>query len=146
MGKRSFRASVLGVDRLNQTFYRYGQTQEFLASVVKCTRQTVKKFLAGKPIRKDLFTSLCNELELDWQDIAERESEVNRDFRTVSSVNKASVISTSKIEGNQVTLVEAAKEVQTCITFDTIRGKVVITTPGDINSFLQNHEQQNIWL
>ncbi|NES99343.1 MAG: pentapeptide repeat-containing protein [Sphaerospermopsis sp. SIO1G1] len=158
MRNRSYRASAAGVKKLNQAFEKYGQTQEFLGSLtnensnrdeknqITCSRATVSKFFNRKPISKELFILLCNELKLDWQDIAELESEVNRNSRNVPSMNRASVISTANIESTKTTLVEEQNNIQTCITFDTINAQVVITIPGDINSFLQNHEQQNIWL
>jgi uncharacterized protein YjbI with pentapeptide repeats len=145
MGKRSFRASAAGVEKLSQAFKKYGTNQDCLAGVVVCTRQTVNKFLTGKPVDKELFKSLCNELKLDWLDIAELESEQDKNSRTVSSMNRASYISRTEGTG-VVTTVEEPNKVQTCITFDTINGQFVITIPGDINSFLQNPEQQNILL
>ena len=145
MGKRSFWASAAGVEILSQAFEKYGKNQQFLADVVECTRQTVIKFLQGKPISKELFISLCNELNLNWQDIAELKSEKDTNSRTGLNMNRLSYISNT--EGTGVTtLVEEPNKVQTRITFDTINGQFIITIPGDINSFLQNPEQQNILL
>jgi hypothetical protein len=146
MGKRSYRASAAGVTKLSQAFKKYGNTQDYLAGVVVCTRQTVNKFLTGKPISKELFTSLCNELKLDWLDIAELESDIDINSWTVSSMNRPPSNISRTEETRAVTTVEEPNNVQTCITFDTINGQVIITIPGDINSFLQNPEQQNIWL
>ncbi|MBD2694835.1 pentapeptide repeat-containing protein [Anabaena catenula] len=158
MGKRSFRATAAGVEKLSQAFEKYGKTQDCLASFpsensnrdkrnqITCSRQTVNKFLTGKPISKELFISLCNELNLNWQDIAELESEQDNNSWTVPSMNRP--LSNIPItEGTGVvTLAEEPNNAKTFITFDTINGQVVITIPGDINSFLQNSEQQNIWL
>ncbi|AFZ61281.1 pentapeptide repeat-containing protein [Anabaena cylindrica FACHB-243] len=143
MGKRSFRASAAGVEKLNQAFEKYGKTQDYLAGVGGCTRQTVNKFLTGKPISKELFTSLCNELELDWQDITELEFDhQDENSRTiVTSMNRATGIYTSRT--GAVTTVEELNNVKTYITSDTINGQFSITMPGDINSLLNNSEKQN---
>ena len=145
MGKRSHQASKEGVENLTQAFEVYGKTQDCLAGVVGCTRQTVNKFLAGKPISKELFKSLCNELKLDWRDIVELESDhQDENSRTVHSMNRVGGISTSRTEGTgAVTTLEEINNVKTYITFDTINGQFSITIPGDINSLLNNSEKQN---
>ena len=139
MGERSFRASAAGVEKLSLAFKKYGKNQDYLAGEEGCTRQTVNKFLKGKRISKELFTSLCNKLKLKWQDIAELESDLDETSWTVPSMNTASVISISRTEGTgAVTKVAEANTVHTSITFDTVNGQFSITFPGDINSFLND--------
>ncbi|MDB9465106.1 pentapeptide repeat-containing protein, partial [Dolichospermum circinale CS-539/09] len=143
MGKRSFRASREGVERLTQAFDKYGKTQDCLATEVGCTRQTVNKFLTGKRISKELFISLCNELNLNWQDIAELESEQDKNSRTVPSMNRPLSNNPSTEGTGALTAVVEVNTVQTCITSNTINGLFSITIPGDINSFLKNRKKQN---
>jgi transcriptional regulator with XRE-family HTH domain len=143
MEKRSFRASATGVEKLSQAFNVYGKTQDYLAEIVGCTRQTVNKFLTGKAISKELFTSLCNELRLNWEDIAELRFNQKENFWTVPSMNKLPSDISITQETGAATLVVEPNNVQTCITYDTINGQVVITIPCDINSFLNNEEKRN---
>ena len=143
MGTRSFRASAAGVEKLSQAFNVYGKTQDDLARVVGCTRQTVNKFLTGKAISKELFKSLCNELRLNWEDIAELRFDREENSWTVPSMNRLPSDISITQETGAVTLVAEPNNVQTCITYDTINGQVVITIPGDINSFLNNEEKRN---
>ena len=108
-----------------------------------CTRQTVNKFLAGKAISKELFTSLCNKLRLNWEDIAELRFDQNENSWTVPSMNRLPSNIPLTEEAGAATLVVEPNNVQTCITYDTINGQVVITIPCDINSFFNNEEKRN---
>ena len=94
---------------------------------------------------KDLFQSLCNELQLDRRDIVELESDhQDENSRTVSSMNRPGDIFSSRTEGTgSVTILEEINNVKTYITSDTINGQFSITIPGDINSLLNNSEKQN---
>ncbi|MEH2457514.1 hypothetical protein [Nostoc sp.] len=61
-----------------------GRTQEYLAGGASCSRQTVGKFFAKKYVDKNIFQSICNELGLEWEDIAELESGQNNDNQSIS--------------------------------------------------------------
>jgi predicted NACHT family NTPase len=65
------RASQTGLIKVSERFKRLRKTQEFLAGRVDCTRQTVAKFLAGGSIHKPTFTALCEELDMDWLEVAD---------------------------------------------------------------------------
>jgi predicted NACHT family NTPase len=72
MVKRSLKTSTTGVDKAKRAFERKGWTQEYLAAEVGLsTRQSVWKFLTGRPIERHIFIDLCFQLDLDWQDIAD---------------------------------------------------------------------------
>ena len=89
MGKRSFLASREGVRKLIQAFNKYGGTQDYLGREVNCTRQTVNKFLMGKPISKELFKSLCDKLNLEWEGVAELNADhKNENSNITYSVNE----------------------------------------------------------
>jgi predicted NACHT family NTPase len=71
---RSLRASALGLVSAKQALKSKGWTQDYLAGYAGCTRQTISKYLSGKPIDKRIFHAICQELDLDWIQISELES------------------------------------------------------------------------
>lgn len=77
MGKRSLKASSQGQQKARQAFERTQWTQEQLAFEVGLnTRQSVWKFLTGRPVERYIFVDLCFRLNLDWQEIADLPSTV----------------------------------------------------------------------
>ena len=77
MGKRSLKASSQGQQKARQAFERTQWTQEQLAFEVGLnTRQSVWKFLTGRPVERYVFVDLCFRLNLDWQEIADLPSTV----------------------------------------------------------------------
>jgi predicted NACHT family NTPase len=86
---RAIHASESGLILIKQTFKLKGQSQTYLAGSVGCTRQTVNKFLNGKPIDKSLFQTLCSEIGLEWLQIADLE-EKEQPFR-VAKISVESV-------------------------------------------------------
>lgn len=72
MGKRSLKASSEGQTIARKAFERTQWTQEQLALEVGLnTRQSVWKFLTGRPVERHIFIELCFQLSLDWQEIAD---------------------------------------------------------------------------
>jgi predicted NACHT family NTPase len=67
---RSLMVSQEGLKKATQAFETWGKTQEYLAGRVGCVRQTVGKFFDGRPVAKGIFQAICNELSLDWREIA----------------------------------------------------------------------------
>jgi predicted NACHT family NTPase len=63
-------ASEEGAARIKTAFERSGRTQKNLALSVEVVRQTVRKFMNGKPIESKTFQDLCQQLGLPWQEIA----------------------------------------------------------------------------
>lgn len=77
MVKRSLRASTIGVEYAKKAFQRKGWTQEYLASEVGLgTRQSIWKFFKGQPIERHIFIDICWCLDLDWQEIADLDSDL----------------------------------------------------------------------
>ncbi len=70
---RSLRASKTGLEKAERAFKTKGWTQEYLAGVVKCSRPTIINFFARRPVDKGIFQAICNELGLEWGEIAELE-------------------------------------------------------------------------
>ena len=72
MAKRSIKVSAAGMEKANKAFIQTGWTQEYLpAEVGLTTRQTIWKFLTGKPLDRHFFMEICFKLGLEWQEIAQ---------------------------------------------------------------------------
>ncbi|NET10393.1 MAG: NACHT domain-containing NTPase [Symploca sp. SIO2B6] len=72
MGKRSLKASTDGQLKAKRAFDRTCWTQEQLAFEVGLnTRQSVWKFLTGRPVERHIFIDLCFQLDLEWEEIAD---------------------------------------------------------------------------
>lgn len=72
---RSLRASKGGQAKAKKAFDLKGWTQEYLAGVAGCSRGTVINFFARRPVAKGLFQAFCIELDLEWGEIAELETD-----------------------------------------------------------------------
>ena len=68
---RSLRASVEGLKIAKPAFDKKYSNQQSCATIVGCTRQVVGKFLRREPIDTEFFQSICAELSLKWESIAE---------------------------------------------------------------------------
>jgi transcriptional regulator with XRE-family HTH domain len=72
---RSYQTSKEGLEKAKAAFKLKNWTQDYLAGGVGCSRQVVINFFAGRTVDKSLFQSICNELGLEWGDVADLESE-----------------------------------------------------------------------
>jgi predicted NACHT family NTPase len=79
---RGIQSTDAGVEQSKQALKLKGWTQEYLAGVSGCTRQTVSQFLAGKRIEKRIFQEICNALNLRWSDITELDTDSNQTNKT----------------------------------------------------------------
>ncbi len=72
MSKRSLKSSSSGQARAKQAMTRRGWTQAYLATEAGLsTRNSVWKFLSGRPVERYIFMELCFQLGLDWEEIAD---------------------------------------------------------------------------
>ena len=72
MNTRSLKTSETGQARAKQAMLCKGWTQDYLATEAGLsTRNSVWKFLSGRPIERNIFMELCFRLDLDWQDLAD---------------------------------------------------------------------------
>ncbi|MEM9220174.1 MAG: NACHT domain-containing NTPase [Cyanobacteria bacterium P01_F01_bin.150] len=86
MGKRSLKASPDGQAKAKRAFDRTCWTQEQLAFEVGLnTRQSVWKFLTGRPIERHIFIDLCFQLDLEWEEIADFPASPNRENSTATN-------------------------------------------------------------
>ncbi|MEM7553521.1 MAG: CHAT domain-containing protein [Cyanobacteria bacterium P01_A01_bin.84] len=75
MSNRSLSASSQGQEKLRTALERRNLTQKSLSYEGSADGiaawSTINRFFNGKPIQRQLFIKICDELNLDWQDIAE---------------------------------------------------------------------------
>jgi transcriptional regulator with XRE-family HTH domain len=71
--ERGIRASENGLENAKVELRLKGYTQEYLAGLAGCTRQTIIKFLAGANVNMTIFQNICVALGLNWKNIAELE-------------------------------------------------------------------------
>jgi transcriptional regulator with XRE-family HTH domain len=142
---RSLRASQEGLEKANRAFKLKGWTQEYLAGAVTSSRQTVNKFFARRAVEKYLFQAICNELGLEWGEVAELEQEEQstRNLGMDTTQEKTSEVvqeerSATKVLNSPVPLVEKQNA--------NSKEQLVITFTGDVESFLNNPEVQEALL
>lgn len=82
---RLLRVSEEGLKRTKEAFHLTGWTQDYLASSVKCTRSTIKKFWARGYVEKCIFEAICSELNLTLGEIVEWESEEEQYSKSLGS-------------------------------------------------------------
>jgi predicted NACHT family NTPase len=76
---RGIQATAAGLEKSKKALKLKGWTQEYLAGMAGCTRQTVSQFLAGKRIEKRISQDICNALGLKWGEIVELEADEQKD-------------------------------------------------------------------
>ncbi|MBD2472372.1 pentapeptide repeat-containing protein [Nostoc sp. FACHB-145] len=143
---RSLSASKAGLKKANTAFKTKGWTQDYLAGAVGCTRQTIIKFFAGRPIAKHLFQAMCNELNLEWGEIAELELEqeqANRSLGMNTELGTTCEIaqeerSTTKVLTPPVSLAKNQNA--------NSKDQLVITFTGDIETLQKNPDFQSALL
>ncbi len=67
---RSLTVSVDGLKRAKPTFDKKYTSQKICADIVGCSRQVVGQFLRREPVEAGFFQSICAELGLPWEEIA----------------------------------------------------------------------------
>lgn len=69
---RSLQVAPEYIDRVKKALLRNGfARQEDLAEALEISRDTVSRFLNGKPVGYPNFTDICERLKLDWEEIAD---------------------------------------------------------------------------
>jgi predicted NACHT family NTPase len=72
---RGIGASATGVEQAKSALRLKGWTQEYLAGVCGCTRQTINRFFAGNPIEKRILHDICEVLGIRFGEIAELDAD-----------------------------------------------------------------------
>ncbi|MDJ0845839.1 MAG: NACHT domain-containing NTPase, partial [Crocosphaera sp.] len=72
MTHRSLSATSEGIEAAKKILESKGWTQEYLAGEVGLSsRQSIWKFLSGRPVSRQIFKELCFKLNLDWETVAD---------------------------------------------------------------------------
>jgi predicted NACHT family NTPase len=79
MAKHSLTASPIGIQKAKTALIGLKLTQQQLADRLVVTRQPINKFFNGKPIKPEIFVSICEHLKLDWEEIAKENHDVVKD-------------------------------------------------------------------
>ncbi|MBW4565459.1 MAG: NACHT domain-containing protein [Mojavia pulchra JT2-VF2] len=69
MTRRSLQASAEGVSKAEAALIRNSLTQQGLAGELGISRQPVTKFFQGKPVDRYIFVTICEKLNLNWEEI-----------------------------------------------------------------------------
>jgi predicted NACHT family NTPase len=75
ISKRSLKASESGVQLASRAILRFPTKIDF-AVELEISRSTVQNFFAGKPVGRENFHKICQELNLSWQEVAELPQEL----------------------------------------------------------------------
>lgn len=70
MAKPSLTATSKGIEAAHQALLKAGWTQKHLVSLVGCSRQPITKFFQGEAVSQSIFMRVCEQLGLNWQEIA----------------------------------------------------------------------------
>jgi predicted NACHT family NTPase len=74
MARRSLQTSRQGIQIIKKTLKQKNWSQTYLAGAVGCSRQTIWSLLQGNATDCDVFMEVCDQLGLNWEEIAEPES------------------------------------------------------------------------
>jgi predicted NACHT family NTPase len=69
MTRRSLQASTEGINKAQTALIRNSLTQQALAGELGISRQPVTKFFKGKPVDRYIFVTICEKLNLNWEEI-----------------------------------------------------------------------------
>jgi predicted NACHT family NTPase len=69
MTRRSLQASAKGISKAEAALIRNSLTQQGLAGELGISRQPVTKFFQGKPVDRYIFVTICEKLNLNWEEI-----------------------------------------------------------------------------
>jgi predicted NACHT family NTPase len=81
---RSLRASVNGLGTAKLAFKKKYTSQKICADIVGCSRQVVGQFLRREPVESGFFQSICSELGLAWEEIADLAADIQQPVQDVS--------------------------------------------------------------
>ncbi|RUS93308.1 hypothetical protein DSM106972_096640 [Dulcicalothrix desertica PCC 7102] len=82
MGTRSLKACDEGIHLAQNAITAKKWSQEDLANELTISRQPVTKFFGGEKVDRKIFVSICNILELKWQEISNEQSAPGQELLT----------------------------------------------------------------
>jgi predicted NACHT family NTPase len=80
---RSLTASVKGLEKAKLKFRKNYTSQQSCATIVGCSRQVVGQFLRREPVESGFFQSICSELGLAWEEIADLAVDIQQPVQDV---------------------------------------------------------------
>ncbi len=86
ISKRSLKASKEGVQLASLAILRFPTKIDF-AVELEISRSTVQNFFAGKPVGRENFHKICQELDLAWQEVAELPQQPEKSTAKITQVN-----------------------------------------------------------
>ncbi len=70
MAKPSLKVSQQGLQQAHSAFTKRGFTQESLAAQLGCNRSVISKFFNGENVWEKYFTSICEALDINYQEVS----------------------------------------------------------------------------
>ena len=67
MARRSLQASEAGITEIKAALKQQKRSQEYIAGVAGCSRQTIWSLLQGNAVDCETLMAVCKELKLDWE-------------------------------------------------------------------------------
>ena len=122
----SYQATVVGIDKAKEIFKRKGWTHDYLAGACGCTRQTISKFFAKRSINNNTFQTICSELGLKWEEIANWELKEEKSSSTTANTKLESTCKDSQIDTSTV--------ITPSLPQDSITRKAIFILSGTIES------------
>jgi predicted NACHT family NTPase len=86
ISRRSLKASKEGVQLASLAILRFPTKIDF-AVELEISRSTVQNFFAGKPVGRENFHKICQELDLPWQEVAELPQQAEKLTENISITN-----------------------------------------------------------
>ena len=90
ISKRSLKASEQGIQLADRAILKFPTKIDFAAEL-EISRSTVQNFFAGKPVGRENFHKICQELDLSWQDVAQLPTVVDSQTEPAEAITQESV-------------------------------------------------------
>ncbi|MEO0970717.1 MAG: NACHT domain-containing protein [Cyanobacteria bacterium J06639_18] len=96
MTKRSLKATSEGIRKAETALTDRAWSREDLQEKIGVSRQPIVKFFSGKPVDRKIFSTICQQLGLNWQDIC------GRDNLNLTKSLKSKTVTTAQLESSSV--------------------------------------------
>lgn len=141
ISKRSLKASKEGIQLASRAILRFPTKIDFAAEL-EISRSTVQNFFAGKPVGRENFHKICQELDLLWQEVAELPPEV-------AQLPKPTAINNEVTENNKIVVNTGQHNDfnSICPSFiraDSLNGEVETISDSVVEQF-RNLARGRIW-
>ncbi len=83
---RSLIASEKGIERARKALIDLGITQTILETRTVLAKSTISSFFNGKPIDHTNFTKICKTLNLEWEEIVEKDNPMKLDNCQIENI------------------------------------------------------------